>query len=239
MTQDDLYDLKFVSRLFDEMASTYGLVNMLSSFGFCRRWRSQCLRAVEIQKGAKVLDLMTGMGELCPEIGKMVGDDGAILALDLSPVMCDRASRQISSSHNGRPGILKADALNSPIKEGSIDFVVSTFGLKTFSAEQISELGKQVHHVLRPGGQFSFLEISIPDSRWLKLPFLAYLKFIIPWIGRLALGNPDNYSMLGVYTTRFGDCRQAHDRFVQAGLRVRFRSFFFGCATGITGYKPE
>jgi demethylmenaquinone methyltransferase/2-methoxy-6-polyprenyl-1,4-benzoquinol methylase len=35
---------------------------------------------------------------------------------------------------------------------------------------------------------------------------MFYLKHIIPGIGRLLLGNPENYRMLGVYTEKFGNC---------------------------------
>ncbi|HJV89157.1 MAG TPA: hypothetical protein VJ623_02535 [Holophagaceae bacterium] len=33
------YDSTDIRDLFDGMAATYGLVNVLSSFGFCVRWR--------------------------------------------------------------------------------------------------------------------------------------------------------------------------------------------------------
>lgn len=47
--------------LFDEMSHTHGIVNLVSSFGFCVRWRQQWLEQIEIQP---VFDLMSGMGEL-------------------------------------------------------------------------------------------------------------------------------------------------------------------------------
>ena len=64
MTRPDLYDPTFVTSLFDEMARTYGVVNLVSSFGFTLLWRRQCLRSIRIDPSDEVLDLMTGMGEL-------------------------------------------------------------------------------------------------------------------------------------------------------------------------------
>lgn len=238
MTQDELYDPRFVCRLFDEMARTYGIVNLISSFGFTLRWRRQCLGGIELAPDSTVLDLMTGMGELCPDVSRSLGGRGKIIALDISPVMCERARQQVRLAGGVEFEVIQADALDCPIADQSVDSVVSTFGLKTFDQDQLERLARQVHRVLRPGGTFTFLEISVPKSTLLKIPYLAYINHIIPWIGRLALGNPDNYRLLGVYTSAFGDCRKAAGSFADAGLQVDFRSYFFGCATGLTGRKP-
>ena len=86
MARDDLYDPIFIRGLFDEMAATYGPVNLLSSFGFCIRWRRQCLRLIDFRPGSTVLDLMCGMGELGSDVADRIGGHGSLLALDLSPV---------------------------------------------------------------------------------------------------------------------------------------------------------
>lgn len=234
----DVYDPAFVRRLFDEMADTYGVVNLISSFGFAARWRRQCLRLTPIPPGAAVLDLMTGMGELVPDLARRVGPGGSVRAVDLSPVMCRRARR-----HVGRVQcpveVVEADALGLGLVEpGSADAVVSSFGLKTFSPEQVDRLAGQIARVLKPGGVFGLVEIAVPPNRWLRRPYLFYLRHVIPWVGRLFLGNPDNYRMLGVYTTAFGDGRGVAGAFARAGLVVRPASLFFGCAVGVFGHKP-
>jgi demethylmenaquinone methyltransferase/2-methoxy-6-polyprenyl-1,4-benzoquinol methylase len=152
--------------------------------------------------------------------------------------MCERARQHVPIENQSRLRVIQADALNCPIEDESVDYGVSTFGLKTFNSNQIAILAKQVYCILRPGGQFAFLEISVPKSALLKWPYMIYLKYIIPQIGRVALSNPDNYRLLGVYTTAFQDCQDAVDLFRAAHLRVHYQSYFFGCATGITGTKP-
>ena len=92
--------------------------------------------------------------------------------------------------------------------------------------------------LLKPGGKLSVLEISAPRSRVLQWPYLFYLKYMIPFLGRKFLGNPANYRMLGIYTERFGDCAKVEKIFKEAGLAVCFRKYFFGCVTGLTGKKP-
>ncbi len=237
MTQRDIYDPTFVASLFDEMARTYGVVNLVSSLGFARRWRRQCLRLIQITHGATVLDLMTGMGELCPDLLNTIGPNGNVHAVDISPEMCNRARRH-TPTNASRLQVIEADALNCPIEDGSVDCVVSTFGLKTFNSGQLAKLATEVARVLRPGGQFAFLEISVPPARVLSWPYMFYLSRLIPLIGRFALGNPDNYRLLGVYTSAFKNCKGAADCFAAAELSVDYKSYFFGCATGFTGAKP-
>jgi demethylmenaquinone methyltransferase/2-methoxy-6-polyprenyl-1,4-benzoquinol methylase len=238
MTQQDIYAPSFVSHLFDEMARTYGVVNLISSFGFAKRWRRQCLRSIEVKHGSTVLDLMTGMGELCQDLVDSIGPNGSIYAVDISPVMCNRARQQVKTS-DAFFQVIEANALNCPINDETIDAVVSTFGLKTFDNDQLILLAREVARVLRPGGQFAFLEISVPPNWIVRLPYMFYLTWIIPLIGRLALGNPDNYRLLGIYTKAFGNCDTIAHSFTSAGLSLSRHSYFFGCATGVSGFKPH
>ena len=201
------------------MAGTYGVVNLVSSFGFAAFWRMRCVHQLEIERGMAVVDLMTGMGELIPSISRRIGSSGNIRGIDLSPVMCQKARDFIS--HRKISGqILEDDALNHSMENGIADIVVSSFGLKTFSEAQRDVLAKNVYAILKPGGRFSLVEISAPPSRLIRVPYMFYLKFVIPLIGRIFLGNPENYRMLAVYTEAFKDCKQfanALNRIVRNG----------------------
>ncbi len=234
----DIYDPTFVNALFNEMSATYGIVNFISSFGFCARWRRQCVAQIPLKPGDRVIDLMAGMGELSHFVNARIGTSGKIIGVDFSQVMCETAQKNLSRQKFRHAIVLDCDALNTGLANGSADAVVSSFGLKTFSNRQIQTLASEVTRVLKPGGHFAFLEISVPSQRLLQLPYLFYLRRLIPLIGWLFLGNPDNYRLLSVYTSAFKDCSQAVRHFEAAGLRVERTDFFFGCATGIKGYKP-
>ncbi len=232
-----IYDAQYVRGLFNEMARTYGVVNLISSFGFAAWWRRQCLSQTEIPVGATVVDLMTGMGELCGPVARRIGPTGRILAIDLSPAMCTEA-RTKTRALPCPVEVLEADALVGHPPAGLADVVVSSFGLKTFSPEQQRLLAAEIWRLLKPGGRVSLLEISVPPASLLRWPYLFYIERVIPWIGALFLGNPDNYRMLGVYTRAFGDCRVTAEAFRTVGFTVRESAYFFGCATGIDGVKP-
>lgn len=237
MREDKLYSPTFVQGMFDEMAATYGWVNLISSFGFTRRWREQCIALVALRPGMEVGDWMSGMGETWHILLRSIQAKGTIVAVDLSPVMVSRARQQPVYQRHGNITVREEDILSNMLPDASMDCVISTFGLKTFSLGQQQRLANEVARVLRPGGQFSFLEISVPPARWLRAPYLFYLHHVIPWIGALFLGNPDNYRMLGIYTERFGNCAPFASMLAVAGLQVQTHRHFFGCATSVSGRK--
>lgn len=230
-------DPAYVRRLFDEMAATYGLVNLVSSLGFAVLWRRRCVRQVDVRSGWTAVDLMTGMGELCPDIARRIGPAGTIKAIDLSPEMCSRA-REHARKLPCVIDVIEGNVLENDLRPSSADVVYSSFGLKTFSHAQLADLAEQIARILKPGGTFSLLEISVPPNSWIRLPYLFYIQHVIPWIGRMMLGNPENYRMLGRYTTTFGSCASMRRACERAGLLARETSHFFGCATGVYGFKP-
>ena len=178
---------------------------------------------------------MCGMGELWRSIRRSMPKTSRVVAIDISAEMIRRAK-------SDWPFALKveiADVLEWRYEPGSVDLVVSSFGLKTFDREQQAKLADCVAGLFRPGGSFSFVEISVPKSWILRLPYMFYLKRIIPILGRILLGNPDNYRMLGIYTQAFQDCEHFANCLSQAGLDVSPVNFFFGCATGVQGMKPR
>ena len=231
------YDTDSVRRLFDEMAGTYGWVNVITSFGFAVRWRHQCLDAVSWTPGDQVVDLMCGMGELFPGLRRRLRGNAAITGVDFSPVMVAQARKQAAKA-GVAARVLEGDALRADLPDGCADAVVCSFGLKTLDATGQARLAAEVARLLRPGGRFAFVEISVPASAPLRAPYLWYLHRAIPFFGRLLLGNPDNYRMLGRYTESFGDCALFRRELESNGLAVRPLQFFYGCATGVAGERP-
>lgn len=219
------------------MAATYGVMNMVTSFGFAFWWRRQCAWAIPVDQGMTVVDLMTGQGELFGPLSRRVGSVGRLIGIDLSPVMCGRAE-ETAQRCDVPTRVLRADALACPLPDRSADAVFCSFGLKTLDTDQTRKLAAEVFRILKPGGKCSFLEISIPPMLLLRCPYRFYLNCCIPFLGKLFLGNPDHYRMLGIYTDAFGNVTQAARLFSEAGMNVETSKYFFGCATGFVARKP-
>lgn len=237
MTDRDIYDPRFVVALFDEMSKTYGVVNYVASFGFCERWRRQAVEGVSLAPGARVVEMMSGSGECWRFFEERLGPTGSLVCIDLSSEMCRRARANRELFPKLDIEVKEVDALGSGLVDECADHVVACFGLKTFSEAQLVRLAREVKRLLKPGGSFSFVEIAVPHASWFKRGYLFYVCRVIPVIGRLLLGNPENYRLLGVYTQRFGSGAHVEALFEAEGFQVLSENLFFGCARRIVGSR--
>jgi ubiquinone/menaquinone biosynthesis C-methylase UbiE len=228
------YDPEVVRKLFDDMAATYGHVNLFSSFGFTARWRHQVVADLPLSSAACVVDLMSGMGELWRSLSRRLPGSARVVGVDISPEMARRARR----TWHFPVDVVVTDVLTWQPGSAIADVVVSSFGLKTLDREQQERLARKVAELLRPGGTYAFIEISVPPFLPLRLIYMFYLSWLIPIVGRIFLGDPDCYRMLGQYTQAFDNVGHFARCLDRAGLQGTTVSYFFGCATGARGIKP-
>ncbi|MCB9233094.1 MAG: class I SAM-dependent methyltransferase [Bacteroidia bacterium] len=236
---DNIYDPEFISALFDEMSRTYDRVNRITSFGFNVAWRRQLIQKAGLQKGQTVYDLMGGMGELWPFILPQVGIEGKLISLDLSRGMSQMARERRRNYADHQIEVLQENLFSNSLPDGKADVIVSGFGLKTFPPAAFPQLGDEIYRLLKPGGTFALVEISDPVGWPLRGLYNFYLNHIIPILGRVFLGNPENYRMLGIYAGRFGNCGGLVKPFREAGLETDHQPIFHGCASLLFGRKPE
>jgi demethylmenaquinone methyltransferase/2-methoxy-6-polyprenyl-1,4-benzoquinol methylase len=178
---------------------------------------------------------MSGMGELWRSLGTDLAASARVVGVDISPEMARRTQREWPFSTE----VCVTDVLTWDPQPASADVVISSFGLKTFDHEQQRRLAHRVVHMLKPGGTVSFVEVSVPPFLPLRVAYMFYLKWLIPIVGRVLLGNPDTYRMLGAYTEAFNNATHFAGCLREAGLEVAPVSYFFGCATGVRGTKPH
>ena len=232
-----IYDPKFVEALFDKMSNSYSKMNYITSFGFSERWRRQCVAAIGIEAGKTTVDLMTGMGECWKYILKTADKDSTLIGIDFSSEMIDRAKMNQKNYNDHNIKVLKENIFDNSIAAHTVDYVISGFGLKTFDTKQLEKLAYEINRMLKVGGTFSLIDVSIPGAKLLRPFYMFYLKKIIPVLGLLFLGNPNTYKMLGIYTQRFKNARTVARIFDRPEFEITYVSYFYGCATGIKGRK--
>lgn len=232
-----IYEPKFVQNLFDKMSGSYTRMNYITSFGFSERWRRQCVKEAKIEKGKTVIDLMTGMGECWNHIFRQFDNESKLISLDFSSEMIKKARKKKLKFRKHQIEILEENVFQNSIKDESADFIISGFGMKTFNNDQLKLLAKEMHRILKFNGTFSMIEVSVPNNKILKSFYMFYLKNIIPILGKLFLGNPDTYKMLGIYTQEFQNSMEVKKIFENQKFQVEYVKYFFGCATGIKGIK--
>jgi demethylmenaquinone methyltransferase/2-methoxy-6-polyprenyl-1,4-benzoquinol methylase len=219
------------------MSGSYERMNFITSFGFSIIWRKQFLRKLRSsQENNNIIDLLSGLGENWKSLNQKY-PNGNLYALDFSEEMISKSEFKNSNSFNNKFKIRQEDLLNNHLSSNYFDFVSCAFGLKTFNEEQLYIFAETLNRILKQNGEFSFIEISVPSNPVLKFFFGFYLGKIIPVLGKLFLGNPSDYKLLWKYTTQFKNCKEVQSIFEKNNLEVKYHSYFFGCATGVSGRK--
>ena len=236
----DIYDPTFVKGVFDRCSDRYITFSLICSLGFTERWRRQCVAAMPspAEGSAQGYDLMVGTGEVWPHLLQRFDGIKSITAVDISSGMHRLAMERLHAHRAHRIEFIEDDVLASDLPPESADFVVSTFGLKTFNPGQHARLAALITRVLKPGGVFSMIEASDPKGWWLRPLYLFHLRAVLPLIERIFLRGAQDFMMIGTYSTNFGNAAELAAMLRGHGLEVKFSKYFFGCATGVAGGKP-
>ena len=181
---------------------------------------------------------MAGTGEVWPHLLKRFPNLTQVVAVDISSGMHERALKRLHRMRADRIGFIEDDILASDLPAESADIIVSTFGLKTFDDAQHKALAALTARILKQGGSFCYLEASDPKGWWLRPLYLFHLKRVLPLVERLFLRGARDFSMIGTYSTNFGDASGIANHLLAEGLEVTFRKHFFGCATSVSGQRP-
>jgi ubiquinone/menaquinone biosynthesis C-methylase UbiE len=179
-----------------------------------------------------------GDREVWPHLLQRFDDIKSVTAVDISSGMHRLAMERLHAHRAHRIEFIEDDVLASDLAPDSADFVISTFGLKTFNPGQHARLAALIARVLKPGGVFSMIEASDPKGWWLRHLYLFHLKIVLPLVERVFLRGAQDFMMIGTYSTNFGDAAQIAKMLRDHGLEVKFSRYFFGCATGVAGRKP-
>jgi ubiquinone/menaquinone biosynthesis C-methylase UbiE len=122
---------------------------------------------LDIPPGGTALDVGSGPGNVTASLARAAGPDGLALGVDISEPMLTRAVRSEAGSN---VGFIRADAQRLPLRDNTIDAVVSLAVLQLIPnpAAALAEMAR----VLRPGGR---LAVMVPTAGstarfWRMLP---------------------------------------------------------------------
>ena len=159
-------------------------------------WR-QPIEWLNIPPGGIALDVGCGPGNVTASLARAAGPDGLALGVDISEPMLARAVR---AEAGPQIGFLRADAQRLPLRDETVDAVVSIAVLQLIP-DPIAALAEMAR-VLRPGGR---LAVMVPTagraaSLLRKLPNAGAYLF-----GEDELGDIlENHSFGSVRTKNFG-----------------------------------
>lgn len=161
-----------VREMFDTIAPRYDLVNRIMTFRLDVRWRRKTVAALELDPGARVLDLASGTGDFCREL----------LHQGHRPLSFDFSFGMLSADTSGSPRT-QADALRLPVRNAAVDGVTCGFALRNFV--ELPAFFAELARVTRPGGRIALLDVSVPTNRLVRAGNSVYFGKMVPFIGAI------------------------------------------------------
>ena len=213
-----------VRAMFDRIAPRYDLMNRLMSGGLDGRWRRLAAAAADVSLGSRALDVCTGTGDLAFALADRVGPSGAVVGVDFSEQMLDRA--RAKALDKGAPATFDvADALDLPFADDAFDAATVAFG-----ARNLADLDgglAEMARVVRRGGRVVVLEITTPQH--LRALHALWFDRLVPRVGGLIGGDRAAYGYLPASAKRFPTPPELATRMTRAGLAdVTWRGFMGG-----------
>lgn len=198
-----------VEEMFDKIAPRYELVNRLMTFGLDAGWRRRAVRELHLDPGERVVDLGCGTGDLCRVLGRA----------GLRAVGVDMAAGMLARAHTAAP-LVRADALQLPLSNASVDGAVSGFALRNVVG--IGACFREAARVIRPGGRAVFLEVSEPPDPIVRWAHALYFRRIVPMVGGL-LSDRSAYRYLPASTAYLPSPEELLRLMAEAGFVRRRR----------------
>ena len=125
-------------------------------------------RAVS-ESSTTVLDLACGSGAVARELAR---PGRTVIGVDMSAHELDEAQRR---SPDGT--FIRADARHLPLRDGSMDAVVSSFGFAV--VRPMPQLAKEVERVLAPGGVVAIIAPSWQSLRLHDIPAISKILSVL------------------------------------------------------------
>lgn len=219
--------------MFDAIASLYDRMNRLLSLGLDQRWRRAAVRALELERGARVLDVATGTGDLAILLAQ--GAPGVrVTGIDPSRRMLEIGQEKVRARGMAeRIELTTGDGERLPFEDASFDRAAVAFGIRNIP-DRVQAL-REMARVVRPGGRIAILELTEPRRGFLRALARLHIRMVVPLAGAL-VAHGGEYRYLEESIARFPDAEVFEGMMRAAGLEVLpRRTFVFGAVTLFVG----
>ncbi|MGE0825392.1 MAG: class I SAM-dependent methyltransferase [Candidatus Binatia bacterium] len=137
------------------------------------------LQRANIKPGEQVLDVGCGCGQTSLDLAGRVSPNGAVLGIDISQPMLNRARERQQELSVTNLEFLNADAQTYQFARERFDLVFSRFGIMFF--ENPTAAFQNLRTALRPQGRLCFLCWQALDKNdWARVPLNAALQHVSP-----------------------------------------------------------
>ncbi|PCJ32706.1 MAG: bifunctional demethylmenaquinone methyltransferase/2-methoxy-6-polyprenyl-1,4-benzoquinol methylase UbiE [Gammaproteobacteria bacterium] len=228
--------VKHVAEVFHSVANKYDLMNDLMSMGVHRLWKRFTLHTSGVKRGAKVLDIAGGTGDLALKFSKLVGRTGQVVLADINASMLNVGRDRLTNEGiTGNINYVQANAECLPFPDNTFDIITIAFGLRNVTDKDAAL--RSMFRILKPGGRLLILEFSKP-SKWLAPIYDNYSFNLLPKIGKLFSGDEESYRYLAESIRMHPDQETMKSMMGDAGFeRCDYHNMTAGIVALHSGYK--
>lgn len=159
-----MFTIEQVRQTFTDWAPRYD-----ATHGWRLLRRREARLVLGVQAGDRVLEIACGTGLNFPHLRQLLGDQGSLTGVDLTPAMLNIARQQIENHGWKNVEVREADTARLPFPDSSFDKILCAFALNIIP--EYERAIAEVQRVLVPGGRFVALEMQRmeldPLSGWL------------------------------------------------------------------------
>jgi demethylmenaquinone methyltransferase/2-methoxy-6-polyprenyl-1,4-benzoquinol methylase len=228
---------RLVREVFDNVASSYDLMNDLMSGGIHRVWKADLIARLQPRPGEILLDLAGGTGDIARRFLGRAGKTGQVIVCDINQSMVS-AGRDRALDDGILSGITwtVGNAEELPIADSSVDCCTISFGLRNVTHKQ--KALEEARRVLKPGGRFFCLEFSHVEAPMLRRLYDIYSFNVLPRLGAVIARDRDAYQYLVESIRRFPPQAELAAMMERAGLeQVTWRNLSAGIAAIHCGWR--
>ena len=213
---------KHVAEVFHSVAGKYDLMNDLMSLGIHRLWKHFTIMNSGVRRGATVLDIAGGTGDLTRQFSKLVGDTGKVVLADINASMLNVGRDRLTDDGIvGNIEYVQANAEALPFPDNSFNCITIAFGLRNVTDKD--KALASMFRVLKPGGQ---------------LIYDAYSFKILPQLGKIFTGDEDSYRYLAESIRMHPDQETLKQMMTDVGFeRCEYHNMTAGIVSLHRGYK--
>ncbi|KAB8138486.1 demethylmenaquinone methyltransferase [Gracilibacillus oryzae] len=225
-----------VHQVFEKIYSNYDTMNSIISFQRHKTWRKDVMKRMDVQEGARALDVCCGTGDWSFALAEQVGPAGEVIGLDFSQNMLSVAEERNQTFGYKHLSFTQGNAMELPFANNYFDYATIGFGLR--NVPDYLQVLKEMHRVVKPGGLVVCLETSQPTLPVYRQLYYFYFKNIMPLIGKVFAKSYQEYVWLHESAKDFPGKEALKQLFAEAGLvKVQVKSYTGGVAAAHMGEK--
>jgi arsenite methyltransferase len=114
-----------------------------------------------LERGEAVLDIGSGAGSDSLVAAQMVGPEGSVTGLDMTPEMLAKARSAAADMGATNLTFVEGEAENLPFEDESFDVVISNGVIDLIPDKDA--VYSEIHRVLRPGGRIQIADVTIQN----------------------------------------------------------------------------